>query len=173
MLSYLDTKLTSFRKSFTGKQLIASLMDLRADSLPSEWKRAQYGWEPVAKKIAKELVQKGDIVPLNWSEENREGAGDSPSAFNLKSYYRIVRSRRIVRSISLSTEENSGNTRASNLSLYQDSEIEFEAAKVNTLRYIYDILKMREREERVRDFLKALTSEFVETLHRDKYRAIR
>ena len=169
VLSYLDTKLTSLRKSFTGKQLIASLMNLRADSLPSEWKRAQYGWEPVAKKIANELVQKGDIVPLNWSEENnRQGVGESSSAFNLKSYYRIVRSRRIVRSISLSGEENSGNTRASNLSLYQDSEIEFEAAKVNTLRYIYDILKMRERELRVKEFLKALNLEFVETLHRDK-----
>ena len=167
VLSYLDTKLSSFRKSFTGKQLIAALMTLRADSLPSEWKCAQHGWEPVAREIAKELVMRGDIAPLNWSEENRTGTGERP-VFSLNSYYRIVRSRRIVRSINLSTEENSGNIRASNLSLYQDSENEFEGAKVNTLQYIYDVLKMREREQRANEFLKALTDEFVGILNRNK-----
>ena len=167
VIAYLDTKLTSFRKSFTGKELIAALMHLRADSLPKEWKGAQYGWEPMAREIAKELIRKGDLAELNWSAENRTGGGEC-APFNLKGYYRIVHSRRIVRSIALNTEDSSADIRASSLSLYQDSEIEFEAAKVNTLQYIYEILKMREREQRVREFLRALTDETVGIVNKEK-----
>ncbi|KAI6657407.1 hypothetical protein LOD99_155 [Oopsacas minuta] len=166
IISFLDVKLSCVRKSFTGKELITALMALRADTIPREWKGAQYGWEPIAKEISKDLIKQGDITQLSLSQE-RVGDGNI-DGFSLNKYYRIVHSRRIVRSICYNPEENTQNFKASNLSLYQDSEADFDEAKMNTLQYIYDILRLREKEHRVTEFLRSLNHELVSVLNRDR-----
>ena len=160
IISYLDVKLSSFRKSFTGDELLSALMALRADTLPREWKGAQYGWEPIAKEISKDLIHKGDITQLNCSQGR-----DREEGFGLSNYYRIVHSRRIVRSICSSTQETNANLATS---LSNESEVEHEIAKINTLQYIYDILRMRENETKVRGFLRAISEELILVLSRDR-----
>ena len=160
IISYLDVKLSSFRKSFTGDELMSALMTLRADTLPREWKGVQYGWEPIAMEISKDLIQKGDITQLDCSQRREREEG-----FGLSNYYRIVHSRRIVRSICCSTQENNSNL---GTSLSNESEVEHEIAKMNTLQYIYDILRMREKETRVRGFLRGISEELMVVLSRER-----
>ena len=170
VIAYLHVKLSSFRKSFTGKELKQAVIALRAETLPNEWKSAQCEWSPIAVEICKDLIERGDIEELKMTTGVDVQGEEGGDAFSLTKYYRIVHIRRVICSIRLNREDQETDFKSASLTLTgnQESHSQNEEAKLKTLQYLYEILKLREKDPRVREFLRSMNDDLVAILSRGK-----